>query len=537
MSLPVFAAASEALHLLGWSLLHFLWEGTLVVLLLSAVLATARQSSAQARYAICCASLALMALCPIVTFAYLEQASGRTTHVGLIAENAGRLAVAQEQSIPASLLEHVTAIADKAMPWALAVWMIGVLVFVARAIAASMAVRRLRNKSIMAAPESLLTLAMVVAERLGVSQAFEVFASGSVTTPTVVGWLKPVILFPVASLMSLAPEQLEAMLAHELAHIRRRDYLVNALQLAVETLLFYHPAVWWVSRQIRSEREHCCDDVAVAVTGSPLVYAKALYLLEEQRATAPALTLGANGGELKMRIKRLLTGESLAAGSSGPATWMVTMTLLFLISGIVVSMAGIGKARAQSPAPPSTPMTTDKNVTESDPRLRVVYAKDPDYPEIAKAAHVSGTVMVAVTVNPKGKIIEAAIKDGEPMLRQAALEAVQQYRFAPFTPSGDTDAKAIVTVNFVLYGEAQNNAAKPDLSCTFYDDKAVGHDGTCDEANGQQYICRRNDGDNTEQSVQLQPACREKVEAFKKQQGHLEREAFQRVFEARRANQ
>ena len=156
MSLPVFAAAGEVLHLLGWSLLHFLWEGTLVALLLTVVLAMARQSSAQMRYAICCVALALMAFCPIATFAYLEQSSGGTTHVGLIAENASRLAVAQKQSVPTSLLERATAIADEAMPWVLAVWMIGVLVFVARGVAASMAVRRLRSKSIVAAPESLL---------------------------------------------------------------------------------------------------------------------------------------------------------------------------------------------------------------------------------------------------------------------------------------------------------------------------------------------------------------------------------------------
>ena len=512
MNLPAFFLDGGVLHWLGWSLLHFLWEGTLVALVLGAVLAMTRQWSAQTRYVICCVALALMVLCPIATFAYLEQSSGGTTQVGLIAANAGKLVSAQEPSVPTSLLERATAIADEAMPWVLAVWMAGVLVFVARGVVASMAVRRLRTASIMPAPESLLALAKKVANKLGISQAFEIFSSEMVSTPTVIGWLKPMILFPVASLMSLTPEQLEAMLAHELAHIRRRDYLVNALQVAVETLLFYHPAVWWVSRQIRREREHCCDDVAVAVMGSPLVYAKALYLLEEQRATAPVLTLGANGGELKMRIKRLLAGESSTAGSSGPATWMLTITLLFLIAGIAVLTAGIGKARAQNPAPLAPPTVEGKNAIESDPRLHLVKATDPVYPAIAKAAHVSGKVMVAVAVSPKGEVTEAHIKYGEPMLRQAALDAVRQYKFASFAPSSDKDAKGIVTVNFVYYGGAQNSTAKPDLSCTYYDSKSAGHAGTCevDETNGRQYLCRRNDGDK---QAQLQVGCKEKIEA------------------------
>jgi TonB family protein len=532
MNLPVFAAASEALHLLGWSLLHFLWEGTLVALLLSAVLAIARQSSAQARYAICCAALALMALCPIATFAYLEQTSGVTTHSDLIAENASRLAVAQEQSIPASLLERATAIADEAMPWVLAVWMAGVLVFVARAIAASMAVRRLRTASIVAAPESLLTLAMDVAERLGITQVFEVFASGMVTAPTVVGWLKPVILFPVSSLMSLAPEQLEAMLAHELAHIRRRDYLVNALQVAMETLLFYHPAVWWVSRQIRREREHCCDDVAVAVTGSPLKYAKALFLLEERRATVPELIMSGNGGDLTMRIKRLLTGRESVAGSGGGTAWLLTVVLMLLTAGLAVFTMMPGKARAQNPAPAAaTGAAADGHeIPWSEAVKHLPYLTPPKYPEIAKAARVSGEVKIAMVIGPKGAVEAAHVVSGEPMLAQAALDSVIHYKFSPFS---DQPVTTTATIIFTL-GDYEE---KPDLSCTFYDGKGVGHAGTCEvnATNEQQYLCRQNDEDK---QAQLQIGCKEKVEALKADQSHLDsREQFLNAWEARKTNQ
>src|SRR6185436_11585192 len=136
--------------------------------------------------------------------------------------------------------------------------------------------------------------------------------------PAVVGWLRPVVLIPASAVIGLSAAQLEAVIVHELAHIRRFDALANLLQMAVETALFYHPAVWWISRRIRVEREHCCDDVAVATSGDALGYAKALASLEEWRALpSPAessLALAATGGVLKHRISRLL-GLNIRGGN------------------------------------------------------------------------------------------------------------------------------------------------------------------------------------------------------------------------------
>ena len=115
-----------------------------------------------------------------------------------------------------------------------------------------------------------------LSRRLHITRAITLFESTLVDVPTVIGFVKPVILLPASVLGGLTPQQLEAILAHELAHIRRHDYIVNLLQSLLETLLFYHPAVWWLSRRIRIEREHCCDDLAVSLCGDPLVYARAL---------------------------------------------------------------------------------------------------------------------------------------------------------------------------------------------------------------------------------------------------------------------
>jgi beta-lactamase regulating signal transducer with metallopeptidase domain len=116
--------------------------------------------------------------------------------------------------------------------------------------------------------------------------------SALVKVPTVIGWLKPVILIPPSALIGLTPQQFELILTHELAHIRRHDYLVNLLQTIIETLLFYHPAVWWVSLQIRCERENACDDLAVSLSSDPVIYARTLVEMERLRKAVSSLGNG-----------------------------------------------------------------------------------------------------------------------------------------------------------------------------------------------------------------------------------------------------
>ena len=172
-------------------------------------------------------------------------------------------------------------------------------------------------------------------------RAITLLESTLVDVPTVIGWLKPVVLLPASAVAALSPQQLEAILAHELAHIRRHDYLVNLLQTLVETVLFYHPAVWWLSRRIRIERENCCDDLAVSLCGDPVAYANALADLESLRSeTAPThhIAMAATGGALLQRVRRLLGAPSSHSGR-GPA-WLAGSVALLLIGGIVVGADG-----------------------------------------------------------------------------------------------------------------------------------------------------------------------------------------------------
>ena len=171
-------------------------------------------------------------------------------------------------------------------------------------------------------------------DRLRIDRPVRLLGSIRLQVPVVVGWLRPVILLPVTALTGLPSDQLEAILAHELAHIRRYDYLVNLVQSVVETLLFYHPAAWWISGRVRAEREHCCDDWAVEVCGDRLTYARALAAIEEQRTAGWLLAPSARDGSLLDRVRRLLgvapAQERPASGLAGTLALAAVALLGFL---------------------------------------------------------------------------------------------------------------------------------------------------------------------------------------------------------------
>jgi hypothetical protein len=178
------------------------------------------------------------------------------------------------------------------------------------------------------AHETMVAMVARVGRHLGVRRPVRVVISSRTHGPATLGWLRPLILLPPATAMGLTPQQLEAVLAHELAHIRRHDYAANILQMVVETLFFYHPAIWWASKRIRVERELCCDDLAVASCGDVLCYAQALTTLARLRVTMPSMAVGVTGGPLLHRIQRLLgepTRES--ALSAWPAVLAMSLVL------------------------------------------------------------------------------------------------------------------------------------------------------------------------------------------------------------------
>src|SRR6185295_16966297 len=264
-----------------------------------------------------------------------------------------------------------TAQLDRFVAGVTLVWLLGVVILLGRMAGGWWHVRRLHRIALATSSSRWQTACRRLAYRLGLPAAAHVVESALVDVPTVVGWLRPAILLPVAALASLTPAQVEAILAHELAHIRRHDYALNVLQTIAETLLFYHPAIWWVSNRIRAEREHCCDEIAVAVCGDPISYAHALAELESLRTISTAMALAATGGSLLDRVRRILR-VPIPEEPRSPS-WAVTLALTLVFAAGAGSVQHLpwaisrGDARAAAPAPQQ--ITTDPSLNAQD-RMR-----------------------------------------------------------------------------------------------------------------------------------------------------------------------
>jgi beta-lactamase regulating signal transducer with metallopeptidase domain/tetratricopeptide (TPR) repeat protein len=224
-------------------------------------------------------------------------------------------AVPEEAISPGGLVEIQSALRPW-LVWIVAGWGLGVALCSLRPLLGWHMLRRLRRVGISPATDEAVAALRRVSHRLGLRRAVQIWQSTLTHVPVVVGYLRPVVLLPVSLAASLPVSQLEAILAHELAHVRRHDFLVNLLQTLVETLFFYHPAVWWLSRRIRVEREHCCDDLVVALLGDRVEYGRALVAIEQVRGGRPLLALGAADGSLLARVRRIvgLASDPLAIG-------------------------------------------------------------------------------------------------------------------------------------------------------------------------------------------------------------------------------
>jgi beta-lactamase regulating signal transducer with metallopeptidase domain len=321
---------------LGWTLLHFLWQGTLIAIVFAIARALLpRSMSAQGRYLLACAALGAMTISPVLTYFISTTASRAVWQV--------IPAIVPPAFVPRDAWQ-------RALPWLVLGWLTGVTAFSARLIGGWRLASRIRSAGARSAPaEWQRTLEGLIA-RVGASTPVRLLISSLVEVPTVIGWLRPVILMPVGALTGLPPKHVTALLAHELAHIRRHDYLANILQSIAEAVLFYHPAVWWVSDQIRAERELCCDDLAVAACGGDvLTYARALAEVESCRPAHAGAVLAANGGSLSSRIRRLIgQAPSVSQSLPGPGA-VLSLALLWLVGIGAVTMHGSQSLTAPPP--------------------------------------------------------------------------------------------------------------------------------------------------------------------------------------------
>jgi beta-lactamase regulating signal transducer with metallopeptidase domain len=326
---------------LAWALAHFLWQGVAIAVLLGCLLRLTSPQRPRLRYAVACAALAAIAAAPVVSLAYLS------------VHDSGPLmlpfdpALASQPGWERSAI-RLSASLQPALPWIVGCWCAGAIIFAVWHVAAWFVFRRgLRGDTSPLRDEWNWLVGLVAALKIRRPVAFRECRLFDV--PATTGWLRPLVLLPSTALAALRTDQVKAVVVHELAHVRRYDYPVNLLQSVVEGLLFFHPAVWWVSTKVRQERESCCDEIAAVVTGDRGGYAKALLAMEELRPDVPLHALGARGtgGSLLARVERILGARSASGpGRQGPTVALAMLAgLLCVTLPLLSSTLGIGRSR------------------------------------------------------------------------------------------------------------------------------------------------------------------------------------------------
>jgi beta-lactamase regulating signal transducer with metallopeptidase domain len=421
---------------LGWVLVHSLWQFALVALLAGAFMRALPWRSAATRYRVLVVALAGALTAPVASWMLQpdhapDQSAGQAeSNPALILDSAasrvmGTSPLANDSSLRS---DPATAIPTPAQPpanaaletaqtatspahgnsqptptwpeqaaralrpwlaWLVAGWGLGVVVCSMRPLLGCYMLGRLRRVGVSAASAEVLAALPRVSKRLGLRRAVQVLHSTLAPVPVVIGYLRPVILLPASLVTSIPSAQLDALLAHELAHVRRHDFLINLLQILVETIFFYHPAVWWLSRRIRVEREHCCDDLVVEVLGNRVEYGRALLAIEEQRGQHPVFALSAADGSLLSRVRRLagVRPEEKAAAlvGRGPAA-LLGLTCLGAALALVMNW---NVASKEEGAPKSPPNMENFGPESAGLRCRLVAVPatvDDTSPDITKAA-------------------------------------------------------------------------------------------------------------------------------------------------------
>jgi beta-lactamase regulating signal transducer with metallopeptidase domain len=355
--------STDLFYRLGWVLLHSLWQFALIAVLLAVAMETLRRRSAALRYLVCCCALASTIPAAVATYALIPgsantdpqpidhhiaakppqptapvpvepslagpvedlskpgssgyvissdlpgetaiSGSSSTRETFLESDPARSLESADREETTRPLGERWIAIVRPWLPIVVAAWIGGVLLLSIRNLGGWFGVMRLTRMAREPTDQEVVSRLQDITAKMKLRQSVRLIQSAFVEIPVIIGWWRPVLLIPVGMATGMSPLQLDSLLAHELAHVRRHDYLINLFQTAMETLLFYHPAIWWISRKVRVEREYCCDDVAVAVCGDGMEYARALATFEERRS-APQVAVAASDGNTLARVRRIM---------------------------------------------------------------------------------------------------------------------------------------------------------------------------------------------------------------------------------------
>ena len=379
---------SVLIRSLGWTLMHSLWQGALIAACLWVSLKLLHNIAARIKYHLSLLSLTALASWFVVTWIQQwQRLQAITVHVTAATRDTGVEHSYTISSLPAEgnteiWMRHLLPNMEHAFPVLVLVYMVGLALMILRFGFGIGRLLQTRYTGILPADAYWMERLSQLKDKLVITRKVQLFYSSRINMPMMLGIFKPIILLPIATIAQLNVDQVEAILLHELAHIKRQDYLVNMLQIVVETGLFFNPFMWWISAGIRREREHCCDDLVLAQTQQPLPYATALATLEASRNAAQPLTLAAGGQRhfLFNRIKRMTEMKK------NPLNYGRLAAALVIVGAITFSVVWFSPAFAQNrkSKTAATTSTTQHIVIIDDKGNRREYNSFDELPEAEK---------------------------------------------------------------------------------------------------------------------------------------------------------
>jgi bla regulator protein BlaR1 len=401
--------AATLVSSVGATLLHFVWQGALIGCATALALIAMRNARPQQRYAVACAGLALCLAWPALALA-LRLSSGGGAEAGIML--AGQMVAGVPVADPG-----VLSWLDGKLPLLVMCWAACSAALTLRMGLGLLWIGRIANTRT-CDPQWQARLSSM-ALRFGVTREVRLRVVDNLASPITAGWWRPVVLVPASLMTGMPPDLLEALLAHEMGHVKRFDYLVNLGQNVVETLLFYHPAVWWISGRIRAEREQIADDLAAGDLGEPRRLARALSELEKIQFSRHHLAQAANGGDLMLRIKRLVRPDSQALN------WKAAIPVLGLAAACIAGCAQLPAAE-KAPAPVIPPVADFRTCAK------------PVWPKQSLRNENTGTVTLGFKISADGLVEDSKVKNssGFVALDEAAREGIAKCMFRPATQAG-----------------------------------------------------------------------------------------------------
>lgn len=416
----------DLVHTIGWALVHSVWQASLVAVVLAIALRIGRAWAASVRHLVACAALLVVVVSAAVTLLAASQRPGAVAATERRGEDLAPrrdAAVTAPADVTSSQSFDLRVVAVPALSWCVAAWSVGVLCLSVAQVWGWGWLRRIRGTSSPVDP-SWQSRLDALAKRLRIGRRVLFSIHQRLEVPIVIGVLRPVILAPLSILNDLSVDQVEAILAHELAHVRRHDYFVNLIQSAIETLFFYHPAVWWISKQIRRERECACDEIAAAACGDRAGYAQALAELETLRLSctrlAPALA-GSGRSELVARVRRLVNTAAQPPSRERGGSYVAGVTVLITAIALLL-LVHRTLARADQGSGVAGPMVGDVLKANELIEVRIADLTVPDLKSV-KQTRISESGKISLPLVNAIKAAGLSERGLEEAIRQSYRDA------------------------------------------------------------------------------------------------------------------